>query len=65
MSVQEIEEVITQLPPGDLAELAQWFEQYQADAWDEQIARDARAGRFDALIQRAQEQFAAGQCKPL
>lgn len=64
MSVQEIEEAITKLPSGDLAELAEWFQQYQNDAWDEQIARDARAGRFDALIRRAQEQFAAGQCKP-
>jgi len=65
MSVQEIEKAITQLVPGDLAELGRWFEQYQADTWDEQIAHDVRAGRFDALVQRAQEQFAAGQCKPL
>jgi len=40
MSVQELETVISQLPPADLAELAQWFEQFHADAWDKQMAQD-------------------------
>jgi hypothetical protein len=53
MSVQEIGAAITKLGPDDLAELAAWFEEYQAQAWDEQIARDVRAGRFGRLIQRA------------
>ena len=65
MSVQEIETVISQLPPADLAELAQWFEEFQADAWDRQIAQDVRAGRFDAILQRVDEQAKAGQCTPL
>lgn len=55
MSIQEIEEAITRLAPSGLAELAAWFEEYQAQAWDEQIARDARAGRFEPLIQHARE----------
>ncbi len=65
MSVQEIETVISQLPPTDLAELAQWFEEFQADAWDRQIAQDVRAGRFDAILQRVDEQAESGQCTPL
>jgi hypothetical protein len=65
MSVQEIKTAITQLAPEDLAELAAWLEEYQAQTWDEQIARDVRAGRFEPLIQRAREQFKAGQCRPL
>jgi len=63
MSVQEIEAAITKLDPEDLAEFAAWFEEYQAQAWDEQIARDVRAGRFEPLIQRAREQLRAGQCR--
>jgi hypothetical protein len=65
MSIQEIKSAITQLAPEDVAELAAWFEEYQAQAWDEQIARDVRAGRFEPLIQRAREQFKRGQCRPL
>jgi hypothetical protein len=62
MSVQEIADAITRLSPNDLTELAAWFEEYQEQVWDEQIARDVRAGRFEPLIQRAREQFKAGQC---
>lgn len=65
MSVQEIESIIAQLPSADLAELAQWFEDFQADAWDRQIARDVKTGRFDDILQRVNEQAEAGQCKPV
>jgi hypothetical protein len=65
MSVQEIKAAITQLAPEDVVELAAWLEEYQAQAWDEQIARDVQAGRFEPLIQRAREQFEAGQCRTL
>ena len=65
MSIKKIEAAITQLGPEELAELVAWLEEHQARAWDEQIARDARAGRFEALVQRAREQFEAGQCRSL
>lgn len=47
---------------SDAAETAAWLEEYQAQAWDEQIAQDERVGRFEPLNQRAREQFKAGQC---
>ena len=65
MSVKDIEKAITQLPPHELAELSQWFEEFQNQQWDEQIERDANAGRFDTLIEQAKAQFAAGRCRPL
>ncbi len=65
MSITEIKAEIAQLPEPDLAELAQWFEEFQADAWDRQIARDVKAGRFEAIFQRVDEQAEAGQCKPI
>lgn len=65
MSVQEIEVAITKLAPQDVAKLAAWPEDYQARVWDEQIARDVRAGRFEPLLQRAREQLKSEQCKAL
>lgn len=65
MSVKEIENAITQLPPSEVAELSQWFEEFQAQVWDEQIERDSKAGRFDNLIEQAKAEYAAGRCKPL
>ena len=65
MSVRDIQTAIAELPPGELADLMQWIEEYQAEAWDRQIARDAEAGRFEALRQRVREQRQAGLCRPL
>jgi len=65
MSVKEIEKAIAELPPPELADLAKWFEEFQEDAWDHQIAQDVKAGRFEAILQRVEEQAASGQCRPL
>lgn len=65
MSVTEIKSGIARLPEADLADLAQWVEELQADAWDRQIARDVKAGRFEAIFQRVEEQAETGQCRPL
>ena len=65
MSIAEIKTIIAGLPPPELADLTQWFHEFEADAWDRQIARDVQAGRFDALLRRVDEQAEAGQCRPL
>ncbi len=58
MSVKDIEEAITQLPHEQIAELSQWFEEFHNQIWDEQIERDANAGRFDKIIEQAKAQYA-------
>ncbi len=65
MDIKEIESAIAQLPPSELAELAKWFEEFQARAWDAQLEQDVRAGRLDALINQAEQDFARGKCEPL
>jgi hypothetical protein len=65
MDIKEIEYAIAQLPPSELAELAMWFEEFQAKVWDAQLEQDVKAGRLDALIKQAEEDFAQGTCKPL
>ena len=65
MSITEIKTIISQIPPPELAEFSQWFEELQADAWDRQIERDALAGRFDALAEQANQEFEAGRCRSL
>jgi hypothetical protein len=65
MSVKEIESAIARLSPTDLAQLAAWFEEFQAGAWDEQIENDVRLGRLDPLTKEAEEEFKAGRHRPL
>ncbi len=65
MSVQELEAAITELPPDQLAALAEWFDEYRANEWDRQIETDATAGRLDVLVREAQADIAAGRTRPL
>jgi hypothetical protein len=65
MDVQEIESAITQLPRNQVAELAAWFEQFHAQLWDNQIEQDARAGRFDSLLDETAQDLDSGRCESL
>jgi hypothetical protein len=65
MDVKEIESAIAQLPPSELAELAKWFEEFQAQVWDEQLERDVKSGRLDTLLKQVEQEFESGQCEPL
>ena len=55
-SVKEIESAISKLSRHDLAELESWFAEFTTDAWDRQIADDARSGKLDALHQRLEQE---------
>ena len=65
MDIKEIESAVARLTPSDLAAFAEWFEEFQARAWDKQIEQDAEAGRLDALIKAAEQDFERGRCEPL
>jgi hypothetical protein len=65
MSVQEIEAVVARLSPAEMKAFAQWFQEFQADAWDRQIEADAAAGKLDYAAKKADEDFEAGRCTPL
>lgn len=64
MDIKEIETAIAQLPPSELAELAKWFAEFQAQAWDERLERDVKGGRLDALMREAEQEFEQGRCEP-
>ncbi len=57
MNVQEIEEAIAQLSPEELAELSAWLADYEAQVWNEEIARDLEAGRLDALLKEIEAEY--------
>ena len=65
MSLKEIERAVERLVPSDLAAFSQWFEEYLADTWDQQIEEDARSGKLDSAMQKADDDFEAGRCTPL
>ena len=61
-AVEEIEAAIQQLSPDQMAAFRAWYAEFDANAWDRQIAEDESAGRLDWLIQEALDDFDAGHC---
>ena len=64
MILEDLESAVTKLPADELAAFARWFEEYWADAWDQQIEADVRAGRLDRFGDLADADFDAGGCRP-
>jgi hypothetical protein len=65
MDVKEIETAISQLPPAQVAELADWFDEFRAQLWDQQIQRALSSGRLQTVLDEAKEDLEARRCKPL
>jgi hypothetical protein len=64
-TAEEITAAIERRPASDVARVRAWLAEYAERLWDEQIERDKRAGRLDALIDRALDEHGAGRTRPL
>ena len=65
MTIQELEQAITELSQKELARFREWFEEFDAQAWDEQFERDAKSGKLDKFANKAITDFRAGKAKEL
>ena len=65
MTIHEIEQAITELSPREMARFRKWFEEFDAQAWDEQFERDAKSDKLDKLANKAIADFSAGKAKEL
>lgn len=63
--VEELEARISSLSRQDLAKLRDWFLRLDDQLWDEQIASDYRAGKFQDLIDKARKELAEGKAREL
>lgn len=63
--VQAIEEEIRKLSDGELAELREWLMEHDWAEWDQQIERDAAAGKLETLFAKARADHAAGKSTKL
>jgi hypothetical protein len=63
--VERIEQEVQRLSPEELAIFREWFAAFDAQAWDRQFEADVRAGKLDALAERALHDHAAGKSTKL
>ena len=60
-TIEAIETEITKLSVPELTKLRQWFMNFDSDAWDAQIEKDAVSGKLDTLAKEALEEYTAGK----
>lgn len=59
-TVEAITAAIDELPPEQVAQVREWLNERAEADWDAQIEQDERAGRLDALADRALAEYRAG-----
>jgi hypothetical protein len=64
-TVEAITAAIAQLPPDQIAQVRAWLAERDEAAWDTQIEQDERAGRLNALADKALAEHRAGRTRPL
>lgn len=63
--VDAIEPQIEKLSSDELAAFRRWYAAFDAEAWDRQFQADVKAGKLDALAEKALRAHTSGQSKPL
>ena len=63
--VEKVEREVQAFSVEELAKFRQWFAAFDAEAWDRQFEADVKAGKLDALADRALRDHAAGKSTKL
>jgi hypothetical protein len=63
--VEALERQVKELSPEELAEFRRRFAEFDAQAWDRQFEADVKAGKLDALADKALRAHAAGETTKL
>ena len=66
MTVEGIQADIAQLSEADRRKLADWFEEMEEQAWDQQIEQDfSPGGRGMPLLAELERELAEGKTRPM
>ena len=63
--VDAIERAVKELSHEELSTFREWFLEYDAQLWDQQLERDVAQGRLDSLADEALRDFHEGRTRPL
>jgi mRNA-degrading endonuclease RelE of RelBE toxin-antitoxin system len=63
--LEEIEAAVEKLSPEELKRFRAWLDELEERLFDEQIERDAKAGKLDKIEAEALEDYRAGRFKDL
>lgn len=61
--VKEIKKSVKKLSTEDLQLFREWFREFDAEFWDEQIAADTASGKLDVLADSAINDYKKGDTR--
>ena len=59
--VEQLEKKVQALSPQKLSLFRAWFVEFDAQAWDRQIAADQKSGKLKAMLEEARAEYKAGK----
>ena len=63
--LEKLELQVEELAAEELAAFREWFAEFDGALWDRQIEADVKAGKLDALAERALRDNAGGRSRDL
>jgi len=63
--LEKLEERVQNLSPEELKKFRDWFVEFDAQLWDQQIVADSKAGKLDKIVSEAVAEHKAGKSRPL
>ncbi len=65
LTIKELEQAVSSLPREELTRFREWFDEFDAKAWDKQLEADAKAGKLNKIAEAAISDYRAGKAKEL
>ena len=65
MTLQELENSISKLPPEELSKFREWFWTFDAKNWDQEFEADVFSGKLDSLADATIREHQAGESTEL
>lgn len=65
MTTEDIEQAVERLTPDELARFRAWFEQFDAERFDQVLEQDIKAGKLDQFGEEALSDYRAAQTRDL
>ena len=56
-TIQKIKQEISILPTAELSRFREWFDEFDAKAWDKQIEEDSKLGKLDRRAKQATKKY--------
>lgn len=63
--IEQLEREVRELSAEELVSFREWFAEFDAAAWDRQLADDADSGKLDRLADAALADHASGRSRKL